>query len=64
MKHVGIKISFDLADASMYQHTTDSDGTESYATGADALEILRDMLTNAAVAADVHNGTVTLTISK
>lgn len=64
MKHVGIKISFDLENASVYQHLTDSDGSESYVNGAEALEILRDMLMNANVAADVDGNAVTLTISK
>lgn len=64
MQHVGFKITFDLADASVCQHVTDSDGSESYVNGAAALDALRDALLNAAVAADVHDGTVTLTISR
>lgn len=64
MQHVGIKISFDLDNASVYQHITDSDGSESYVNGAAALEILRDMLMGANVAADVDGSSVTLTISK
>lgn len=65
MKHTGIKITFQLEDAQMWEHTTDSaTGEDTTISGVDALNQLRDMLMNCAVSADVFDGTVTLTISK
>jgi hypothetical protein len=63
MKHTAYKITFQLEDAAITKHVTDGDA-ETYTNGAEALDQLRDMLLNCAVAADVHDGTVTLTISK